>query len=161
MSENILIAYYSWSGNTRKMAAMIHEITGGEIIEICPQVPYPGVYNEVVNQAKKEIRNGFRPVLKPSVDTIDAYGIVFVGSPNWWSTIAPPVAAFLEEHDFSGKRVIPFCTHGGGGQGRIANAVTELCPHSAVADCMEIYGSGSGLNRGTLAGWIKNAGIAV
>ena len=161
MAENILVAYYSWSGNTRRIAEMIHEMTGCDIIEIHPQVPYPDDYNEVVNQAKKEIKDGFRPALKPSIGNIDAYNRIFVGSPNWLNTIAPPVATFLAEHDFTGKLIIPFCTHGGGGQGSIVNAITRLCPHSTISDCMEIYGSGSGINRSTLSAWLKNAGIAI
>jgi len=161
MSENILIAYYSWSGNTRKIAEMIHEMAGGEIIEICPKVPYPDEYNKVVNQAKKEIRDGFRPALKPFIGNIDTYNRIFVGSPNWWNTIAPPVASFLEEHDFTGKIIIPFCTHGGGGPGSIVNAITRLCPYSTVSDCMEFHGSGSSINRSTLSAWIKNAEIAI
>lgn len=156
MSKNILIAYYSWSGNTRKVAEKIHEITGGTIHEISPRAPYPGDYNEVVNQAKKEISNGFRPALKSSIGNIDAYGRIFIGSPNWWSTIAPPVATFLDEHDFKGMLIFPFCTHGGGGQGSIVNAIAGLCPNSTVSDCLEIYGSGAGMNLNTISEWLNS-----
>jgi len=160
MSENTLITYYSWSGNTGKIAGMIHQVAGGEIIEICPKVPYPNEYNKVLNQAKKEIREGFKPELKPSIGNIDTFDRIFVGSPNWWSTIAPPVASFLEGHDFAGKLIVPFCTHGGGGQGSIVDAITRLCPSSKVSDCMEFYGSGSSIDRNTISAWIKNAKIS-
>lgn len=160
MSENILIAYYSWSGNTRKVAERIHEITGGTMIGISPEEPYPEDYNKVVDQAKKEIRNGFRPVLKSSIDNIDKYSKIFIGSPNWWKTIAPPVASFLSEHDFTGKTILPFCTHGGGGQGNIRNDIARLCPGSLVSECIEIYGSQSEIDLRILSEWLKNAGIS-
>ncbi|HOQ51880.1 MAG TPA: flavodoxin, partial [Candidatus Atribacteria bacterium] len=119
MRGNILIAYYSRSGNTRKLAQLIHQKVGGTVHEIQPEIPYPASYNATVEQAKKEIQAGFRPPLKTKIEHIEAYDTIFLGSPNWWSTIAPPVATFLEENDLSGKTIIPFCTHGGGGRGRI------------------------------------------
>lgn len=154
MSDSILIAYYSWSGNTRNLAQKIHQITGGTIIEINPQVPYPGDYSMTVNQAKKEIRNGFRPAIDSSLDNIDAYNKIFIGSPNWCNTMAPPVAAFLAQHDFTGKTILPFCTHGGGGQGRIKNDIAGLCPDSIVTECLEMYGSR--IDHRILSQWLKN-----
>lgn len=161
MSEHILIAYYSWSGNTRRVAQRIHEITRGTIFEILPLEPYPDNYTEILSRAQVEIREQFKPKLKSSIDNIDKYGKVFIGSSNWWNTIVPPVASFLTKYDFTGKTIVPFCTHGGGGQGRIVNTITGLCPYSTVSDCMECYGCGSGLNLSTIHEWIKNAGIVI
>jgi len=153
--KNILIVYYSWSGNTRKVAEKIHEITGGTIFEISPLADYPGEYNKVVNQAKAEIKEGFRPLLKSSPDNIDAYDRIFTGSPNWWSTIAPPVATFLSGYDFSGKIILPFCTHGGGGQGKIVNDIAKLCPDSLISGCLEIYGNGPDPTT-DISGWLNS-----
>ncbi len=141
MLEKILIVYYSWSGNTRSVAEKIREITGGDIIEIVPALPYPEDYNEVVNQAKKEIREGFRPELETIIGRVDEYSRIFIGSPNWWNTVAPPVASFLAEHDLTGKTIFPFCTHGGGGREKSpvilpAYVLTPMfqivCPYMAV-----------------------------
>ncbi|MDI3543102.1 MAG: hypothetical protein PWP57_705, partial [Candidatus Atribacteria bacterium] len=99
MKGNILIAYYSRSGNTRKLAQLIHQKVGGTVHEIQPEVPYPASYNATVEQAKKEIQAGFRPPLKSRIEHIEAYDTIFIGSPNWWSTIAPPIATFLEENN--------------------------------------------------------------
>ena len=85
--QNILIAYYSYSGNTKFAAELI----------------------------QNEIRSGFKPQLKTQVENFDQYDTIFIGTPNWWSTMAPPVHSFIAGHDFSGKTVIPFVTHGGGG----------------------------------------------
>ena len=68
-------------------------------------MPYPNSYNAVVDQAKKEIQAGYKPALQSTLDRIESYDTIFVGSPNWWSTIAPPVATFLSEYDLSGKTI--------------------------------------------------------
>lgn len=156
MSEHILIAYYSWSGNTRRVAQKIHEITRGTIFEILPLELYPDNYAEVLSRAKVEIRKQFKPKLKSSIDNIDKYGKVFIGSPNWWNTIAPPVASFLTKYVFTGKIIVPFCTHGGGGQGSMVQTIRNLCPDSKIVGCIEIYGNGSDLNINSLSTLLKS-----
>ncbi len=159
MKENILIAYYSRSGNTRKLAQLIHQKVGGTVHEIQPEVPYPASYNATVEQAKKEIQAGFRPPLKTKIEHIEAYDTIFLGSPNWWSTIAPPVATFLEENDLSGKTIIPFCTHGGGGRGRIEKDIAKLCPQSTVMPVFAIYGSGGRDVESQVSAWLESLGF--
>ncbi len=127
----ILVAYYSWSGHTKMAAERIQEATGGTLYEIKPVDPYSTAYRACTEQAKKEIEAGFRPQLQGAVD-FGAYDVVFVGSPNWWSTIAPPVASFLAGGDLSGKTVVPFVTHGGGGMAGCERAVREACPKANV-----------------------------
>ena len=132
MNKKIAVAYYSHSGNTRRLAQMIADKTGADIFEITPEKEYPADYDTVVEQAKKEIRADYRPALSsPSAD-LEAYDLIFAGTPNWWSTFAPPVAAYLEGNRLSGKKVIPFCTHGGGGFGHIEKDVQALCPDSVI-----------------------------
>jgi flavodoxin len=136
--KKILIVYFSHSGNTRALAAQIKQATGGDLFEIVPAVAYPADYNTVVEQAKKEINNNHRPPLKNKPENVAAYDIIFVGSPNWWSTIAPPVATFLSNCDLSGKTVIPFCTHGSGGQANLFKDIAKLCPAATVLDGLPI-----------------------
>jgi flavodoxin len=159
MDEHILIAYFSRSGNTRNIAQLIHQEVGGTLHEIQPDVPYPKAYNAVTEQAKREIRAGYKPALRSTLDHVEAYDTIFVGSPNWWSTIAPPVATFLSEYDLSGKTIVPFCTHGGGGLGRIAQDIAKLCPRATVLSCLGIYGSGAGDVRAEVAAWLREVGI--
>ena len=128
----VLVAYYSWGGNTKYAAAQIQKATGGTLFEIKPVKPYPSGYRECTVQAKKEIQEGVRPELAARVEDMGKYDVIFIGSPNWWSTIAPPVASFLASHDLSGKTVIPFVTHGGGGMARCGDEVRKLCPKSTV-----------------------------
>lgn len=155
----ILVAYFSHSGNTRKIANLIHQAVGGTLYEIQPENPYPRAYNAVVEQAKGEIRAGFHPELHPSLDQISSYDLIFVGSPNWWSTLAPPVASFLSAYDFSEKTILPFCTHGGGGMGRIEQAVRELCPQSTILSSLKIYGSGGLQAKTEVSAWLQRVGI--
>jgi flavodoxin len=159
MAEHILIVYFSPSGNTHKIANLIHQEVGGTIHEIQPEVPYPNSYNAVVDQAEKEIEAGYKPALQSTLDHIESYDTVFVGSPNWWSTIAPPVATFLSEYDLSGKTIVPFCTHGGGGLGRISKDIAELCPHSTILSSFEIYGSRTGSAQAKVSAWLSKVGM--
>ena len=159
MAEHTLVAYFSHSGNTRRIAHLIHQEVGGTIHEIQPQVPYPNAYNTVVDQAKQEIRAGHKPALQSTLDHIETYDTVFVGSPNWWSTIAPPVATFLSEYDLSGKTIVPFCTHGGGGLGRIGQDIARLCPQSTVLSCFGVYGSGAGNVQAEVSAWLRKVGV--
>ncbi|MBN1933731.1 MAG: NAD(P)H-dependent oxidoreductase [Anaerolineae bacterium] len=160
MAERILVVYFSHSGNTHKIATLIHQEVGGAIHEIQPKVPYPNSYNAVVDQAKKEIQAGYKPALQSTLDRIEAYDTIFVGSPNWWSTIAPPVATFLSEYDLSGKTIVPFCTHGGGGLGRIGRDIAGMCPRSTVLRCFGIYGSGAGNAQAEVSVWLRQIGVA-
>jgi len=136
-----LIIYFSHSGNTRKIANVIHNVVGGDIAEIRPLEPYPSNYNAVVEQAKRELHSGYIPKLRTSAENVSAYDVVFVGSPNWWHTIAPPVISFLSQSDLAGKTIIPFVTHGGGGLGRSAADIAELCPNSTVREGIALFGA--------------------
>ena len=129
--DKILIACYSWGGNTRTAAEMIRQATGGTLFEIKPAKPYPTEYRRCTEVAKQEINAGFRPELAAEID-LKKYDVIFVGSPNWWGTMAPPVATFLTTHDLKGKTVIPFFTHGGGGMQRCEADVRKLCGKSNV-----------------------------
>lgn len=128
-SSRVLIAYYSWGGNTRAAAQAVQQVTGGKLVEITPKKPYPTAYRACVDQAKKEINEGFLPTIATSepID-LNQYDVVFVGSPNWWSTLAPPVSAFLTQQPMKGKKVAVFVTHGGGGMANCQRDARRLCP---------------------------------
>lgn len=132
--KKILVAYFSHTGNTREIAKQIQLASGGDLFEIQPVDPYPTEYRTLVDQAKREINAGYRPALKTKPEGLGGYDIIFVGSPNWWSTIAPPVAAFLAGHDVSGKTIVPFMTHEGTGLGHSVDDIRKLCPKSTVLD---------------------------
>ena len=132
--KRILTAFYSHSGITKKAAEQIHAIVGGDIYEIKEQNPYPRNYNAVTEQAKQEIAKGYQPALKGNLPDISDYDVIFAGSPNWWSTIAPPLSTFLSSADFTGKTIIPFITHGSGGLSRTVTDIKKLVPGANVLD---------------------------
>ena len=116
---NPLVVYYSYSGITRRLAEDIALITDGNLRELKPQKPYSFSYNTAVKEAREEIEKGYCPPLLEGAEAIENTDVIFVGSPNWLKTFAPPVLSFLRAVDLSGKTIIPFCTHGGGGFGRM------------------------------------------
>jgi len=159
MNDTRLIAYYSRSGNTRRIAKIIHQILGGTLHEILPEIPYPASYHQTLDRAKREIRSDIKPPLQSTLEQIETFNPIFIGSPNWWSTIAPPVASFLTQFDLSGKTIIPFCTHGGGGLNNIAKDIAKLCPRSNLLNSFVVYGSGRGNVRADAESWLNEIGI--
>ncbi len=159
MPNQVLIAYYSRSGNTRRLAQAIHKVVGGTLFEIEPATPYPSSYNATVERARREIQSGYRPPLKRGLASVEPYSVVFVGSPNWWGTIAPPVASFLSEYDFSGKVVAPFFTHGGGGVQNMLADLKKLCPNSRVLEPLAVRGSMAGAAEKPVVDWLRRIGL--
>lgn len=152
----VLIAYYSWSGHTKEVAEAIREDTGGEIYEIQTVKVYPTEYKAMTEQVKKEISEGFKPELKSKAPDLSGYDIVFLGSPNWWGTIAPAVSSFLDENNLQGKKVIPFITHGGGGVQNTIKNMTEKC---VGCDVEQNGWVGYGSRTFGVAGWLKDMGF--
>lgn len=154
-ADNILIAYFSHTGNTREIANQIHDCVGGDLFEIVPVDPYPTDYDTVVDQAKQELEQGYRPPLKTKVENIDSYNVIYLGYPNWWGTIPMAVATFLESYDFSGKTIVPFCTHEGSRLGRSIEDITELCPQSTILKGLAIRGSSVKNAQDDVSAWLR------
>lgn len=129
--KRILIAYYSHSGNTRTVAQKIQNLTDGDLFEIKPVKQYPVNFNDLVNEAKIEKQENYKPDLFEKCD-VKNYDVIFVGTPVWWYTFATPIRTFLSESDFSGKTIIPFCTHGGGGASETYSDIQKLCQSADV-----------------------------
>ena len=159
--HSILVAYFSISGNTYRLAETIRRVTGGDTFQIRTEQAYPQEYERLVAQAKDEIMAGYFPSLRFSPAHMDSYYAVFIGSPNWWGTIAPPVAAFLAMNDFSGKVIVPFCTHGGSGGEQIKEDIAKLCPEATVMSLLEVYGDGANkeTTRKMISEWLHSTGM--
>jgi quercetin dioxygenase-like cupin family protein len=97
-----------------------------------------------------------RPELTNSVFDMDSYDIVFLGYPNWWGTMPMAVYTFLESYDFSGKTIIPFCTHGGSGLGHSVEDIRKLCPKAEVENPIAFYGSSVSNANAKVEEWIKD-----
>lgn len=152
--ESILIAYYSRRGqnyvggriidlpigNTEVVAQKIEKLTGGEMFRIDTVKKYPADYTACTAAAQRELRENTRPRLADRVDDMEQYDTVYLGYPNWWGTMPMVVHTFLEAHDFTGKTIVPFCTHEGSGMGRSVADIRQLCPTATVLDGMAIRG---------------------
>lgn len=168
-----LIAYYSRKGqnyvggdivdlavgNTEVAATMVRAMTGGDLLHLDTVSPYPIDYTETTDVARQELRSGARPALKGLPASIDAYDVVFLGFPNWWGT--PPMAmfTFLESYDFSGKTIVPFCTHEGSGMGHSEADIRAVCPGAVVVDGLAIRGGGVHGAENEIRRWIDFTGL--
>ena len=134
-------------GNTHIIAKMIAEATGGSLFEIIPEKEYPhDSYDEVVEIAKQEKAQKARPAIKGDVKVED-YDVIFIGYPNWWGDMPMPVYTFLEKHDWTGKVVVPFCTHEGSGLSSTEEHVAETCNGATVAKGLAVRGETAQNNR--------------
>ncbi len=142
----VLIAYFSWGGNTRGIAEEIQSQTGADLFEITPVTPYSSDYNTVLDEAQGDQNAQARPELANHVEDMGQYDTIILGYPNWWASIPMPVATFLEEYDFAGKTIVPFCSHGGGRFGQSLTAIAKLAPDAEMREGLAInYSGGSGM----------------
>ena len=154
MDKKVLVAYFSWSGNTKSVAEKIHSQVGGDIFRIEPVTPYPSDYNETAYGIAKEQKDkGIHPPIKNT--DVSSYDVIFVGTPAWWYTMAPPVMTFLSENNFEGKTIVPFVTHGGGGGYTIDKDMANLAKGAKVLSPFVVYGKGGASVDKDLAEWIN------
>jgi flavodoxin len=154
-NNKTLIAYYSRKGNnyvsgkivnlskgnTEVIAEKIQSMVGGDLFQIDTVNLYPTDYTETTNIAQDELSQNARPELTKSAENMDAYDIIYLGYPNWWNTFPMAVFTFLESYNFSGKTIIPFCTHEGSGLGNSERDIKKLCPQAIVLSGFAIKGS--------------------
>ena len=152
---NVLIAYFSWGGNTQGIAEEIQAQTRADLFEIQMVEPYSTDYNTVLEQAQQDQNAQARPELSTHVEDLEQYDTILLGYPNWWASIPMPVASFLEEYDFTGKTIVPFCSHGGGRFGQSLTAITKLVPEAVLGEGLAIsYSGGSGMPD-DVAAWLE------
>lgn len=142
-------------GNTELIADMIQRETGGELFRIETEKSYPADYNELVDYGKSEPDEDSRPSLSSHVENMEDYDVIFLGFPNWWFDMPMPVYSFLEEYDFSGKTVVPFCTHGGSGFSDTISTLKEILPKAEILDGFEVYGENAADAGEDVSAWLK------
>ncbi|MCM1400054.1 MAG: SUMF1/EgtB/PvdO family nonheme iron enzyme [Clostridium sp.] len=155
----VLIAYFSWGGNTRGVAEEIQRQTGADLFEIQLLKPYSSDYNTVLDQAQHDQNIQARPVIKNRVENFEQYDTILLGYPNWWASIPMPIASFLEEYDFSGKTIVPFCSHGGGRFGQSLTAIAKLAPDAVMGEGLSIHYSGGSSLGDDVTEWLRENGI--
>ena len=155
-NKKYLVAYFSLSGNTKSVAEKIADCKNADLFEIKPVEEYPTDYTTVVNIAKKEKNNDYQPDLVDYGDVSD-YDVIFIGTPVWWYTMAQVVKAYVLHNDFSGKIIVPFCTHGGGGASSTYSDLQKYAPDATVLKGLTVYGDSA--SSEDVQSWIKELNI--
>src|SRR6266498_4117850 len=142
-------------GNTEVIAKKIQGLTGSDLFQIQTVKPYPEDYTETTKVAQDELSQNARPELTEMVDDMDSYDVIYIGYPNWWGTMPMAVFSFLDSCDFSGKTIIPYCTHEGSGMGSSERDIKKLCPDAKVLSGLAIKGGTVGRADNDLANWLN------
>ena len=184
-SSNILVAYFSRSGNTvwedgvdavtsasinvmedgefagnaELLAGMAQQITGGNLFLIQTVNSYPSDYRETTDVAANEQDDDTRPELASHVENMEQYDTVVLVYPVWWGILPQPLVTFLEEYDFSGKTILPLCTHEGSRMGRTEQAIASLCPDATLLDGLAVRGGSAASAQSDVEAWLNSSGI--
>ena len=160
---DILVAYFSATGTTKTLAGYISEVTGGDLYEIVPEIPYSSEdlnYSDNNSRSTREQNDeGARPAISGSVEDMDQYGTIFLGYPIWWGEAPRIIDTFMESYDFSGKTIVPFCTSGGSGIGASARNLHDL----AAPDVTWLDGErlSSDISHEEMVSWIDGLSLDV
>ncbi len=136
-NTNVLVVYFSATGNTRTLAEKIAAVAEGELCEIIPKEPYTSAdlnYNNDSSRANQELNTDARPEIETMEIEIAAYDVIMLGYPIWWGQCPPPVRTILDSYDLSGKTIMPFCTSGSSGISGSLQKIRELSPNSTVTE---------------------------
>lgn len=142
-------------GNTEKVANMISEITGADFFKIEQKDAYSADYQECIAEAKKDLQENKRPEVLNLPDDLDAYDEIYLGYPNYWGTMPMAVYTFLENYDFSGKKIHPFCTHEGSGLSRTEKDIEKAAKGAKVEKGLAIHGSSVDNAKNAVEKWLK------
>ena len=155
-----LVAYFSASGVTAKVAETLAEAIGADIFEIAPETPYT---NADLNWMDKKSRSSIemsdpssRPAIARTRDNMGEYDTVFVGFPIWWYVAPTIINTFLESHDMTGKTIIPFATSGGSGMGKTNEKLQTSCPNNRI---LEGKVFNANVSKADIVTWEENLGI--
>ena len=161
-SGNVLIAYYSATGNTEEVANVIADAIGGDLFELEPTEPYTDddlnwsddnsrVSQEHENKDQRDVE-----LVSTTPENWDSYDTVFIGYPIWWGIAAWPVDSFVESNDFTGKTVIPFATSASSGMGESGQLLEEM---AGTGDWQEGQRFRSGADEADVQEWVNGLGL--
>ena len=151
-APKVLVAYFSRAGenyhvgyiqkgNTEIVAELLAQKTGGDLFHIESVSGYPVGYEEAKKVARAERKSDARPALTAAVSDFASYDVIYLGYPIWSANMPMPVYTFLESYDFSGKTVIPFCTHEGSGLTSTPDKIRAAIPKATVMPGLAIRGT--------------------
>ena len=131
-AQKILVLYYSETGTTKAVAEELQRQLGADIEAVEAVVPYTGNFQETIERSRRERESGELPAIKPLKTRMADYDIVFLGYPIWFGTYALPIATLVNEQDFAGKTIVPFCTFGSGGLNTSTDALRTALPKAKI-----------------------------
>ena len=138
MMSRKLVAYFSASGVTAKVAESLSEAIGADIYAIEPKIPYTKADLNWMNKNSRSSVEMKDPNSRPEIaelrDNMEEYDMIFVGFPIWWYVAPTIINTFLESYDLSGKTIIPFATSGGSGMGKTNEKLQPSCPNSTLLE---------------------------
>lgn len=147
-------------GNNEYVASVIASELNAAQFRIDTVQKYPiNNHQTLIDQAKKEQRENYRPELVGKIENLNQYDVIFLGYPNWWGDLPMALYTFLEQNDLSGKKIIPFCTHGGSGLSGTVNTISKLQPKATVEkNALSIYRTNVEESEATIKSWLRKLG---
>ena len=156
----ILVTYFSASGVTKRIAEELAKVRKADLFEIRPETPYTAADLNWTNQQSRstlEMKDpSCRPAIAGGVEDVAQYDVVFIGFPIWWNREPSVVDTFLEAYDFSGKKIVPFCTSGGSGIADASKRIRELAGGARVEEGMRLGGE---VSEKDLETWTSGLGL--
>ena len=152
-----ILADGKMQGTTEYVAKVIADATGGDIFRIKTVHTYPNsTHKDLIDYAKKEAESKTYPKITEKITDFNSFDIVFVGYPNWWYDMPMVIYTLFNEYDFSGKTIIPFCTHGGSGFSSSVETIKKLEPKAKVVNLPAIPRNNAANSKGGIEKWLKD-----
>lgn len=146
-------------GNTEFVAALISKETGGDLFQIKTANTYPGTHKELIDAAKKEVESKARPKLATHIKNFADYDVIFIGFPNWWYDMPMALYSFFDEYDFTGKTLIPFCTHGGSRFSQAEKTIATLEKGAKMQKGLAISRNNVNDSGESVSKWLRDMGM--
>lgn len=159
-TERVLVLYYSRTGTTETLANAIYGIVGGDLLQIETVDPYDATFEETVALVEQQQAEGYKPPLETEIRDLEQYDVIFLGSPIWYGNISLPIETFLTEYSVSGKTIVPFVTHNGGGPETSWETLKSYCPDATVLAGYDLMAE-DGVNEDEIKQWLTEVGVGV
>ena len=143
-------------GNTEIAVGMIKELISADVFKMEMKNSYAKDYKTCINESRQDLRTKARPELVSMPESIDEYDVVILAYPNYWGTMPAPVFTFLEAFDFTGKTILPLCTHEGSGMGASVRDLRTVCRGVNVENGLAIRGCEVGESKPQIEKWLKD-----
>lgn len=154
-----IIAENKLHGATEYVAKIIADVAGADLFQVKTVHTYPGSHKELVDYAKKEADSKTYPKMSSKINNFADYDVIFVGYPNWWYDMPMVIYTLFNEYDFSGKTIVPFCTHGGSGFSQSVQTIGQLEKNAKVISIPAISRNNVAQSRKGLENWLQKQGF--